>query len=189
MSPQHRFAEAMKEAAECDSILAKRREYQRKKAYSKLGSNGTDSRDAASAPTFNFSASVDDRKISTSSAHDTSSVLLTASPEAKERLSTDGPLPPFFGVPCTTKEAFALKGFRHSAGLLNRKDTVAASTSLVILRMQEAGALEFFQWLLACLPRCIFQWLSVNARERITSSCSFGRRLRRIHHFGHHQRL
>lgn len=49
------------------------------------------------------------------------------------------PLPALHGVPCTTKENFALKGFRQVSGQLARRDFVADTTAPAIQKMQAAG--------------------------------------------------
>lgn len=51
----------------------------------------------------------------------------------------DDVLPPFFGVPCTIKETFAVKGLAHTAGSLRRTHIVAADDAAAVTRMREAG--------------------------------------------------
>lgn len=57
--------------------------------------------------------------------------LLTANPDE---------LPPFFGVPYTAKEIFAVEGMRQTAGSIHRKDHVADFDSTVVSRVKNAGA-------------------------------------------------
>lgn len=48
-------------------------------------------------------------------------------------------LPPFFGVPCTIKETFPVKGMPHTAGSLRRKHIVADDDCIAVERMRDAG--------------------------------------------------
>ena len=48
---------------------------------------------------------------------------------------------PLLGVPITVKESLGCKGFTQSAGLVDRKDTVAAKDSSVVKNLREAGAI------------------------------------------------
>ena len=48
-------------------------------------------------------------------------------------------LPPFFGVPCTVKETFSVRGMLHTAGSLRRKDIKAADDATAVARMKQAG--------------------------------------------------
>ncbi len=50
-------------------------------------------------------------------------------------------LPPFFGVPCTIKEAFALEGMPNTGGLLARKGRLATSDATAVQRLRSAGAI------------------------------------------------
>ncbi len=50
-------------------------------------------------------------------------------------------LPPFYGVPCTIKEAIALEGMPHTSGLLARRGRVSHSDSSVVARLRAAGAI------------------------------------------------
>ncbi len=50
-------------------------------------------------------------------------------------------LPPFLGVPCTIKEAIALKGMPNCAGLLARREHRATETGPAAARLLEAGAI------------------------------------------------
>src|SRR5579862_7841203 len=50
-------------------------------------------------------------------------------------------LPPFAGVPCTIKEAFALTGMPHTSGLWSRRDVVAKEDAVAVARLREAGAI------------------------------------------------
>jgi fatty acid amide hydrolase 2 len=51
------------------------------------------------------------------------------------------PLPPFHGVPCTIKEAFALRGMPNSSGLVSRKSIVSESDATGVARLRAAGAI------------------------------------------------
>ena len=48
---------------------------------------------------------------------------------------------PLLGVPITVKESLACKGFAHSAGLVDRKDTIAAKDASVVENLRHAGAI------------------------------------------------
>jgi fatty acid amide hydrolase 2 len=48
-------------------------------------------------------------------------------------------LPPFFGVPCTIKECFGVKGMPHTAGSTRRKKTVAGADGAAVTKMRDAG--------------------------------------------------
>ncbi len=50
-------------------------------------------------------------------------------------------LPPYFGVPCTIKESFALTGMPQSSGLVARKDVVADFDATTVARLRAAGAI------------------------------------------------
>jgi fatty acid amide hydrolase 2 len=50
-------------------------------------------------------------------------------------------LPPFHGVPCTIKEAFALTGMPNSSGLWSRRDVIAAEDATAVARLRAAGAI------------------------------------------------
>jgi fatty acid amide hydrolase 2 len=50
-------------------------------------------------------------------------------------------LPPFHGVPCSIKEAFALKGMPNSGGLVSRKNAIATSDAVTVKRLKDAGAI------------------------------------------------
>lgn len=50
-------------------------------------------------------------------------------------------LPPLWGVPCTIKEAFAVKGMHQTGGLVSRKDYIAQEDSTVVKRIRDAGAI------------------------------------------------
>ncbi|HUT51894.1 MAG TPA: amidase [bacterium] len=62
--------------------------------------------------------------------------------EAAERLakSRDN-LPPLFGVPCTIKDTYAMKGYTWSGGVWARKDLKADFDATVVERMKAAGAI------------------------------------------------
>ncbi len=48
-------------------------------------------------------------------------------------------LPPFFGVPCTIKECFGLKGLSHTAGSLRRKSKICQEDATAVARLKTAG--------------------------------------------------
>jgi fatty acid amide hydrolase 2 len=48
-------------------------------------------------------------------------------------------LPRFFGVPCTVKECFQVKGMPNSAGLCSRKDFIAKQDCPVVEKLKQAG--------------------------------------------------
>lgn len=50
-------------------------------------------------------------------------------------------LPPFFGVPCTIKECFALKGMPNASGLLARKDIISEKDAVTVERIRKSGAI------------------------------------------------
>jgi fatty acid amide hydrolase 2 len=50
-------------------------------------------------------------------------------------------LPPFFGVPCTIKEAFALEGMPNTGGLFARKGRKATEDATCVKRLRAAGAI------------------------------------------------
>src|SRR4051812_10444372 len=62
---------------------------------------------------------------------------------ADERLRSEGArdLPPFHGVPCTIKEAFALTGMPNCAGLAARKSHRATRDATAVARVRKAGGI------------------------------------------------
>ncbi len=50
-------------------------------------------------------------------------------------------LPPFHGVPCTIKEAFALTGMPNTSGLMARKGIIASQDAPTVARLRSAGAI------------------------------------------------
>lgn len=50
-------------------------------------------------------------------------------------------LPPLFGVPCTIKESFSLKGMPNTAGLVSKKGKLSRSDAVVVSRLKKAGAI------------------------------------------------
>ncbi|MBN2494398.1 MAG: amidase [Deltaproteobacteria bacterium] len=50
-------------------------------------------------------------------------------------------LPPFFGVPCSIKESFALTGMPQTAGLVSRRGRLATSDAPAVARLRAAGAI------------------------------------------------
>ena len=67
-------------------------------------------------------------------AHRADELLASRRPGAAE-------LPPFFGVPCTIKEAFALEGMPNTGGLLARKGRLAIEDATAVKRLRAAGAI------------------------------------------------
>ncbi len=59
----------------------------------------------------------------------------------KKGVRKNDDLPPFFGVPCTVKEAIALKGAPWTAGSLYRKGFVATEDAVAVDRVRKAGAI------------------------------------------------
>ena len=50
-------------------------------------------------------------------------------------------LGPYFGVPCTIKECFALEGFRQTSGLAARRALRADHDATAVARLRAAGAI------------------------------------------------
>ena len=50
-------------------------------------------------------------------------------------------LPPFHGVPCTIKEAFAVPGMRQTSGLVSRRDFIPSEEATTVTRLRRAGAI------------------------------------------------
>lgn len=50
-------------------------------------------------------------------------------------------VPPYYGVPCTIKETFALKGMPNTGGLHLRKGVIAEKDATVVKRIKDAGAI------------------------------------------------
>lgn len=50
-------------------------------------------------------------------------------------------LPPFFGVPCTIKECFALTGMPNTAGIKNRRGLIPETDATAVARLRQAGAI------------------------------------------------
>lgn len=59
--------------------------------------------------------------------------------DGKVRNSDD--LPPFHGVPCTIKEAFAVTGMPNTSGLVARRGTLADRDAVTVERLRKAGAI------------------------------------------------
>jgi fatty acid amide hydrolase 2 len=57
------------------------------------------------------------------------------------RAEPDAEHPPFLGVPCTIKEAFALTGMPNSSGLVSRIGRTATSDATAVARLRAAGAI------------------------------------------------
>lgn len=61
---------------------------------------------------------------------------------ADERVRAgSGALPPLHGVPCTIKEAFALRGMPNTSGLVSRRGILAEETAPAVQRLVDAGAI------------------------------------------------
>jgi fatty acid amide hydrolase 2 len=50
-------------------------------------------------------------------------------------------VPPFHGVPCTVKEAFALTGMPQTAGLIANRGALATKDAVAVARLRAAGAI------------------------------------------------
>ena len=50
-------------------------------------------------------------------------------------------LPPFHGVPCSIKEAFAVRGMPNTSGLVSRKGRLAKEDAITVARLRAAGAI------------------------------------------------
>lgn len=50
-------------------------------------------------------------------------------------------LPPYHGVPCTIKEAYAFAGMPHTSGVVARKNVVAKEDATAVARLRKAGAI------------------------------------------------
>ncbi len=63
--------------------------------------------------------------------------------EADRRLASEDPdsLGPFFGVPCTIKESFALSGMPNSGGLFARRHLRSPADAITVARLRSAGAI------------------------------------------------
>jgi len=63
-----------------------------------------------------------------------------AAPDAAARLRARALSQPFFGVPCSVKESFAVAGFPgQTSGIRSRKGIVPAADATAVARMREAG--------------------------------------------------
>ncbi len=61
---------------------------------------------------------------------------------AQERLAGGArDLPPLFGVPCTIKDTFGVKGMRWAAGVWARRDKRADEDATTVARLKNAGAI------------------------------------------------
>ncbi len=60
---------------------------------------------------------------------------------ADEAVRAGAELPPFHGVPCTIKEAFAVSGMPQSSGLVARRDFCASEDAITVTRLRAAGAI------------------------------------------------
>ncbi|HOD16334.1 MAG TPA: amidase [Spirochaetota bacterium] len=61
--------------------------------------------------------------------------------DRKRKSSAGKNLPPYHGVPCTIKEAYALKGMPHTSGLVSRKNIVAQEDATAVARLRKARAI------------------------------------------------
>ena len=66
---------------------------------------------------------------------------LASATAADERVREGGPLPPFHGVPCTIKEAFAMKDMPNTSGLWSRRHVRADKDATAVKRLRGAGAI------------------------------------------------
>jgi fatty acid amide hydrolase 2 len=65
-----------------------------------------------------------------------------AEADAADQAVRDGlPLPPFHGVPCTIKEAFAVRGMPWTGGLTARVGTRAPRDAVTVARLRDAGGI------------------------------------------------
>jgi len=61
---------------------------------------------------------------------------------AEERLAKSrDDLPPLFGVPCTMKDTYAMKGLPWAAGVWARRNLIAEDDATVVERLKQAGAI------------------------------------------------
>lgn len=62
---------------------------------------------------------------------------------ATEKLAHSAPedLPPFFGVPCTIKDTYAVKGLPWAGGVVRRRNVIADFDATVVKRIKDAGAI------------------------------------------------
>ena len=62
--------------------------------------------------------------------------------EARERLAKKREaLPPLFGVPCTIKDAYAVKGLPFAGGVWARRNLISDSDATVVERIKQSGAI------------------------------------------------
>ena len=66
---------------------------------------------------------------------------------------------PFWGVPFTAKESFAVAGLPNSGGLVARKDHLAQEDAVIVRRLRQAGAIPLA--LTNCSELCMW-WESAN---------------------------
>ena len=78
--------------------------------------------------------------------------------DQEERDSLESAMP-FWGVPFTAKEAFAVAGLPNSGGLVARKDHIAQEDAVVVRRLRQAGAIPLA--LSNCSELCMW-WESAN---------------------------
>lgn len=62
---------------------------------------------------------------------------------AEQRLASASPeeLPPLFGVPCTIKDFYAVRGLPQTGGLVRRRDEIPERDAIVVERLRNAGAI------------------------------------------------
>jgi len=63
--------------------------------------------------------------------------------QADEMVKSKSPeqLPPFYGVPCTIKECFALTGMPNASGMVARKNIISNQDATAVGRVRKAGAI------------------------------------------------
>jgi len=125
----YRFSQAIDEALICDDVIM-----QLTTIYQdlQLETVGTLSNLDLS------SYSIEDYPFLTSLVRNNNHIQLNSNEETLYQFLTRY-LPPFFGIPCTTKECFALKGMPHTSGLVSRRHQLADYTAPVVLNMQFSG--------------------------------------------------
>ena len=71
---------------------------------------------------------------------------------------------PLLGVPLSVKESIACKGFAHSAGLVDRKETIAEDDATVVKYLRQAGAIPIA--MTNCSELCMWWETSNNVYGR-----------------------
>jgi len=148
----YRFAQALKEAADCDKVIAAytaRYHSLRAEFMKARGEEDSADEDAVSDVIYPAKAAPADWDKSSpvlASVVDPAQLTIEPAPASLAAFPSltaflQQHLPPFFGVPCTTKECFALVNMPHTSGLVSRHDVFASYTAPVVLNMQRAGFL------------------------------------------------